>query len=350
MELPCGTVLKLVRRDLVAASPLRRYTTMFEHSIPENFAQKAAVVDEEHGFMLVYPDTSVLFYSGDHREFTYKNIHLVVIRNVAMSPDRDTTTDGEKFYRWLVNVIDYACDVRRNQRPNHPGQMTQVGLSMGSRHKRRGPASAKQYGWAKKTAHDEDVIAASGIMWSLTTMMMPAEVTEPVVKTLSELDIPRLATRYVQPGKGFRLELDGRQVVFPDVSRLPPEIYLTRGYSAWVHDDECFAPTAFSFTAGREPPRTAPENGIRVPSYGGANFVHLRLRVIVINSAGSLFSWDPREKHGTTVAGGTTNHIIACTFSKKISDIVKELGDRQNYGISEWGAGQGNLDHDPRVD
>lgn len=35
-------------------------------------------------------------------------------------------------------------------------------------------------------------------------------------------------------GKGFHLEMGGRHIVFPDVSRSPPEIYLTRGYSAHV--------------------------------------------------------------------------------------------------------------------
>ncbi|KAF5386297.1 hypothetical protein D9757_008602 [Collybiopsis confluens] len=83
MALPCAIVLKLVRRDLAVASPLKRYTTMFDRSIPEGFAGKAAVVSEDEGFMLVYPETSALFYSGDHTKFTYKTIHLVVIRNVT---------------------------------------------------------------------------------------------------------------------------------------------------------------------------------------------------------------------------------------------------------------------------
>ncbi|KAF9062969.1 hypothetical protein BDP27DRAFT_1232872, partial [Rhodocollybia butyracea] len=86
-----------------------------------------------------------------------------------------------------------------------------------------------------KTAHDEDTITASGLFWSIILTTMPTEVTKPVIQTLSDNDVPHMASRYVSPaipGKGFHLELGGRHIVFPDVSRSPPEIYLTRGYSA----------------------------------------------------------------------------------------------------------------------
>ncbi|KAF9064360.1 hypothetical protein BDP27DRAFT_1230615, partial [Rhodocollybia butyracea] len=83
-----------------------------------------------------------------------------------------------------------------------------------------------------KTAHDGDTIAASGLLWSIILTTMPTEVTKLVIQTLSDNNVPHMASRYVSPGKGFHLELGGRHIVFPVVSRSPPEIYLTRGYSA----------------------------------------------------------------------------------------------------------------------
>ncbi|KAJ3862971.1 hypothetical protein EV359DRAFT_44058 [Lentinula novae-zelandiae] len=154
-------------------------------------------------------------------------------------PSCDDSSDSRQFFEWLVGVIDYACTVRRNQRPTHPGHMAQVGLTMGARHI---PATARVVGWGtsfyrklsdeSKTQHEQDTISASGILWSMILAMMPTEVTRPVIRVLNDFNVPHLASRYVRPGKGFCLELGGRCIVFPNVSRSPPEVYLTRGYSA----------------------------------------------------------------------------------------------------------------------
>ncbi|KAJ3872231.1 hypothetical protein F5879DRAFT_813539 [Lentinula edodes] len=167
-------------------------------------------------------------------------------------PSCDDSSDSRQFFEWLVGVIDYACTVRRNQRvrpsitqfcwfsyPTHPGHMAQAGLTMGARHI---PATARVVGWGtsfyrklsdeSKTQHEQDTISASGILWSMILAMMPTEVTRPVIRVLNDFNIPHLAGRYVRPGKGFCLELGGRRIVFPNVSRSPPEVYLTRGYSA----------------------------------------------------------------------------------------------------------------------
>ncbi|KAF9066237.1 hypothetical protein BDP27DRAFT_1227810 [Rhodocollybia butyracea] len=181
----------------------------------------------------------------DYKKFNWTCIELVVYRNVAQtSPDWDASSfdhllDSVHFYDWIVGVIDYACDVRRDQRPNHPGHMAQAGLTMGARHI---PKTARRVGWGKsyskklsdesKTVHDGDTIAAAGLLWSIILTTMPTEVTKPVIRTLSDNKVPHMASQYVLPGKGFHLELGGRHIVFPDVNRSPPEIYLTRGYSA----------------------------------------------------------------------------------------------------------------------
>ncbi|KAJ3726396.1 hypothetical protein DFJ43DRAFT_1002177 [Lentinula guzmanii] len=156
-------------------------------------------------------------------------------------PSQDTS-DSDIFYQWLLDMILYAINVRKNTRPpdprvrdGHEGSMTQFGISEGSR-------SARQIGYAKsyKTklthndyrAHDEDANAAGGIFWSLARSSMPTEVIDPVVHTLQENHIPHLASNFVAAGKGYRLQLGEAEVIFPEASRAPPELYLTRGYSA----------------------------------------------------------------------------------------------------------------------
>lgn len=66
---------------------------------------------------------------------------------------------------------------------------------------------------------------------------------------------------------------------------------------------------------------------------------------MVINTPGTLFSFLPAFKHGTTVTGGTTNFNLTCTFTQKVGDACAELGGRGNFGDCRWGAGEGNLDN-----
>ncbi|KAJ3980269.1 hypothetical protein F5890DRAFT_1468398 [Lentinula detonsa] len=116
-----------------------------------------------------------------------------------MSPP---TLDSKAFYNWMAGVVDFGCDYRRNQRPTHPGVMSQVGVTLGARHI---PASQRQLGYGVsyyhklsdevKATHNEDVVAASGIFWSMAISTMPTEVTAPMIKNLSECGIPHMATR-----------------------------------------------------------------------------------------------------------------------------------------------------------
>ncbi|KAJ3897757.1 hypothetical protein F5879DRAFT_708151 [Lentinula edodes] len=117
-------------------------------------------------------------------------------------------------------------------------------------------------------------------------------------------------------------------------------------FCSWVHVDNCYAPWAFSFTAGRKKFSTqSASDGITPPEYGGANFVDITLRVVVVNAPGTLFSFQPQYPHGTTVTGGTTNFNIVFTFSRKIGEAVAELDGREHFGSCRWGAGEGNLDN-----
>ncbi|KAJ3747075.1 hypothetical protein DFH05DRAFT_1391946 [Lentinula detonsa] len=151
------------------------------------------------------------------------------------------TEDSHIFYHWLAMVIEFACYGYRNQRVSHPGHMAQVALTLGARHI---PASDCEVGWGVsyykklsnevKISHDEDVIAASGIFWSMIMSTMPAEVTQPMVEILSDQKVPHMATRWIAPGKGFHLQLENRHYVFPNVNCSPPELFLTKGYLAYV--------------------------------------------------------------------------------------------------------------------
>ena len=86
--------------------------------------------------------------------------------------------------------------------------MTQVGINLGPRH-------ARVLGWAKsytksldqkaRFIHDQDVVAAASISWSLFQAAMPQEIISPVNDTLSEAGLPRLATRDLEPGFFFFL-------------------------------------------------------------------------------------------------------------------------------------------------
>ncbi|THU89306.1 hypothetical protein K435DRAFT_678289, partial [Dendrothele bispora CBS 962.96] len=152
------------------------------------------------------------------------------------------------FYEWFQNVINYACKVRWNQRPpvpncqyRHDGHMAQFGLSNGPRHLHA--ANVTSIGWGKSyqkkltteecIVHDEDVNAAAGIFWSLIESSLPLEVTTPVIE-LQKLNIPRLASRYVNPGSGFKLTIDEMEYNFFNFEQAPPEVDLTQGYSVSV--------------------------------------------------------------------------------------------------------------------
>ncbi|KAJ3774034.1 hypothetical protein FB446DRAFT_501453 [Lentinula raphanica] len=64
VTLPCGTKLKLVRRDRKNPLPFKQHTRMYDIEVPHMEKGAAAVVDEKSGFKVVPVTDSVLFYSG----------------------------------------------------------------------------------------------------------------------------------------------------------------------------------------------------------------------------------------------------------------------------------------------
>ncbi|KAL0060974.1 hypothetical protein AAF712_012205 [Marasmius tenuissimus] len=214
-----------------------------------------------------------------------------------------------------------ALKIEARQKSNgHEGIMTQIGLTNGARDKskKRTPSTGICTGWGvsyKKeypreecVAHDEDVVAVSSIFWSLIMSMMPSEVTSPVREQLEKHSIPHLASR-------------------------------------WSHTDRKYAPFAFNLTAAREQGETLTSGNVEIPPYGGANFVDVNLRVVVINAPATMFAFDPEHVHGTTVTGGTVNYNITITFSSRIGESIQKLaGQGHIFEEAVWKAGENNLD------
>ncbi|KAL0057975.1 hypothetical protein AAF712_015369 [Marasmius tenuissimus] len=371
--LPGGTTLQLVYRK---PDPNPKFNTHHHMTdLPTEFGpatklrvKDPVVVDVENGFYIVEQDTSILFYSRDDTSDDPSDmrikIHLVVIRGVALphSEKASQYVNGSDFYKFLKSVVVLASTKRRNQRPiearqksnGHEGIMTQIGLTNGARDKRTpstgsctswGVSYKRKYPEEDCIAHDEDVVAVSSIFWSLILSMMPREVTAPVKEQLESHSMPHLASRYVEPGRGFSLDLNGKSYDFPLAERAPPEVYLTQGYSAWSHTDRKYAPYAFNLTAAREQGETLTSGNIEIPSYGGANFVDVNLRVVVINAPATMFAFDPEHVHGTTVTGGTINYNITITFSSRIGESIQKLaGQGHVFEDAIWKAGEKNLD------
>ncbi|KIK63239.1 hypothetical protein GYMLUDRAFT_163704, partial [Collybiopsis luxurians FD-317 M1] len=120
----------------------------------------------------------------------------------------------------------------------HEGHMAQFSLTQGAQHI---PAHAKQLSYGVsyiknltdgiKIEHDEDVIGISAILWNLILSTMPMEITQPIIEELANTSVPHMASKWVQPGKGYHLKMGNLQYIFGGASRSPPEVYLTWGYS-----------------------------------------------------------------------------------------------------------------------
>lgn len=224
--------IRLVERNRQQDSKtLKRGYKMTEDRYDEDLNSKRVYVGPENGFETVAPEESVIFYSRDsdgasqHIGLRVTNctgagnikIELAVIRNVARKRNSNLC---DLFYDWLIEVIAFACNVRRDVRasispftvklpvhisyqPPHPGKMTQTGLNSGPRH-------ARISGWAvsfvkrlllyEKVAHDEDVIAAVTLTWALALRAFPKEITDNIKSRLEDEKLPRIATRNVSEG------------------------------------------------------------------------------------------------------------------------------------------------------
>ncbi|KAF7424823.1 hypothetical protein PC9H_010134 [Pleurotus ostreatus] len=310
-----------------------------------------AVVDEEMGFYTVAPAENVIFLSGTRE---CPKLELVVFHGIGEGSE--LTAD---LYKWLNAVIDYACWARRDVRPYHEGNLTQIGMNLGPRH-------ARVLGWAKSFVknlsnkdmkiHDTDAIGAVSIFWSILSAYAPTEVTDAMVKYVEEEELPHLATQNVGPGTGFRLCLGDKDYMFPTCSRAPPEAYISCGYSAPVHRDASYCPWAASWIVNRNVDNVDDS----ADKSAGSSFVDVGLRVAVRAASASLVIWNPNNAHGTTRSYGAENSGIAITFSSKVCDVYRTLtsmgkvpflsgtcyGGDEILGLVESGSGAGATETD----
>ncbi|KAJ7067734.1 hypothetical protein B0H15DRAFT_771638, partial [Mycena belliarum] len=115
------------------------------------------------------------------------------------------------------------------------GKMVQVGFNAGPRHARvwgLAKSYTKNLDDTTKAKHDNDIIAASTAVWAAAKTWLPSNITDKIDHELKAAGMPRIATRNVEEGVGFTLDLDDTTYSFPDVQRAPPEAYLTLDYSA----------------------------------------------------------------------------------------------------------------------
>ncbi|THV06841.1 hypothetical protein K435DRAFT_789283 [Dendrothele bispora CBS 962.96] len=264
-----------------------------------HIGKNGEVVNEEKEFRVVK--------KMNHQDFTPEAIQLVVIHGVAVPPPlNNQAVENNLFYEWFQNVINYACKVRQNQQP-----ATAPTCSYCDKHW-VGKELSKKLTTEECIVHDEDNAAA--------------EVTTPVIEELQKLNIPRLVSRYVNPGSGFKLTIDEMEYNFFNFEQAPPEVDLTQGYSVWSHTDLCYTPWAFNITVGRVKADTlTAKKRIPIPEQGGANFVVVDLKVVVMNAPATIFAFNPEQLHGTTVTGDTVNYNMTFAFSQKVADALDKL-------------------------
>ncbi|KAJ7715587.1 hypothetical protein B0H16DRAFT_1615630 [Mycena metata] len=343
------------------------------------------VCDEAAGFYICDIDESAVFLdrlpSEDNPEVLVPTPTLVVLRGVfgAGSPE------SAVFLAWLKNVVDVAVQERRDVRPDAPGKMVQVGFNAGPRHVRvfgLAKSYTKQLDDTTKVEHDNDIIAAATTVWAAAKTWLPTDITHQIDRELEKHSMPRIATRNVEEGTGFVLDLNGVTYSFPDVQRAPPEAYLTVDYSASLHLDPCFvkgacaisvnvdrtvdpssaSPPVDTFPAAGQTSNTpfmpsrpstrsqsgpitpkvdpATEHPARWPIGGGGNFVEMSLMVVVKQATGTLLAFDPSFRHGTTRLCGGHNHTITIAFSAHIKDAFEYA--KNGFHESGAGAGDGN--------
>ncbi|KAF8145241.1 hypothetical protein K438DRAFT_1630451 [Mycena galopus ATCC 62051] len=122
--------------------------------------------------------------------------------------------------------------------PTHPGKMVQVGWNAGPRH-------ARIFGLAKSYTtnidqevaieHDQDVITALTLTWIIAKAFLPMEMISSITDAVGEIGLPRLATRNIAEGTGYRLNLGGKHYEFPLYECAPCEGLLTQNYASYVY-------------------------------------------------------------------------------------------------------------------
>ncbi|KAF8124667.1 hypothetical protein K438DRAFT_1610278, partial [Mycena galopus ATCC 62051] len=125
------------------------------------------------------------------------------------------------------------------------GTMVQIGWNTGAR-------NARVFGLAKsytknldhQTAvdHDRDAIAAMTLTWSIAKSLLPVEMIAEITAAVGETGLPKMATRNVAEGTGYRITVDGKDYDFPFYDRSPCEGILTQNYAS------CVLPLLFLFS------------------------------------------------------------------------------------------------------
>ncbi|KAJ7573170.1 hypothetical protein C8J56DRAFT_1173958 [Mycena floridula] len=298
--------LVLLMRNRILPCQYRRYKKIVE--LPSNNPEDI-FVDESTGFYRIEADQSVVVVSYD-KELDKYTMELLVIRNVP----------GDDLYApylldWLEAVILTACRYRRNQRPNHAGQMVQIGLTMGARH-------ATILGWGKsyrvqvddrtRIAQDTDLIGALSIFWALVRSVFPVDITSEVDRLIEE-DYPSLASRDIPPGDGYQIMIKDKIYEFKTAARAPPEGIATVGYGAHSHIDPAFLTWALTMTTSRRVPIFRQMR----PDIGG-NFTDLTLKIVVSSAAATMMAFKPEFLHGTSECEGAVNTGLSMTTTERV--------------------------------
>ncbi|KAJ7340635.1 hypothetical protein DFH08DRAFT_704325, partial [Mycena albidolilacea] len=120
----------------------------------------------------------------------------------------------------------------------HPGVMTQAGYSASPRHARIF-GLAKSYNKALDSAmmvqHDKDVISAMSLTWSVYRSFLPTDLISKINRYLDNARMPTMATQNVEPGLGYRLTFQDKELVFPNFEHGPSEFIVSQDYSAYVY-------------------------------------------------------------------------------------------------------------------
>ncbi|KAE9387323.1 hypothetical protein BT96DRAFT_837810 [Gymnopus androsaceus JB14] len=82
------------------------------------------------------------------------------------------------------------------------GTMNQAGLNMGPRHARvfgRAVSYTKKLTKERMVEHDNDIIGASSLIWSIAQAVLPKDVMQVIYDILSAEGLPTLQTRNIAP-------------------------------------------------------------------------------------------------------------------------------------------------------
>ncbi|KAK6972290.1 hypothetical protein R3P38DRAFT_2668548 [Favolaschia claudopus] len=285
---PIGTLLnpRIIerKRDLSFGPPIR---TVLADTACRPFANDF-VCDEAAGFYIVTDEESVIFFDKDEGEFQVLFwrltshrfsagvvfAELIVLRDVF---GEQGTPESTAICEWFQDVIDTAVNERRDVRPKSDGTMVQLGYNAGPRDLRvfqLAKSYTKNLDEQTKADHDTEVIAALTITWATAKAWLPLDITNKIEDTLEENGLPRIATRNIPAGNGYRIQFRGLAYNFPTFERAPPEAYFTYGYSASYHKDPCYVSgvCGISLNVGRtvNPP---PSSTLATPGRAPDRFV-----------------------------------------------------------------------------